>query len=59
MAKKRRGPTDAEIRAFIGEEKIANHERVQRELAEFSAILKRREEEAWSAWEAEQAKKAF
>jgi hypothetical protein len=58
MAGKRQGPTDAEIRAFIGEEKIANHERVQRELAELSAYLRRKEDEARRAWEAEQRQKA-
>jgi hypothetical protein len=56
MAKKRKKPTEAQIRALNGgDEAYARHERVQRELAELSAYLRRKEEDARRAWEAGQA----
>jgi hypothetical protein len=50
--------TRERIRAFLGEEWYERHERVQRELAEFSAYLRRKEEEELRVREANQAKKA-
>ena len=54
MAKRKR-ITEARIRAFIGEEAYARHERVQRQLAEFSAHLKRKELEGRRGGGAQQA----
>jgi len=55
---KRKKITEERIRAFIGEVKYERHERVQRELAEFSAHLRRKEEEARRAMEAAQVEQA-
>jgi len=59
MAKKRKKPTEAQIRALNGgDEAYERHERVQRHLQEIIDRLDRKIEESRVAWEAEQAKKA-
>jgi hypothetical protein len=59
MAKKRKRPTEAQIRALNGgDEAYERHERVQRRLQELIARIDRRIEESRRAWEAEQAHKA-
>ena len=47
MGKKRKRVTEEQIRALNGgDEAYERHERVQRQLAEMSAYLKRKEDEA-------------